>query len=51
MDYIITKKATKNWKIACKMLMCHCSAGRIKLAKKREIHALLLLTGNIGAGM
>lgn len=51
MDYIITKKAAKTWQIAYKMLMCHCSAGRIKLAKKREIHALFLLTDDIGAGM
>lgn len=34
MDYITTKEATKNWGITDRMVVYHCSAGRIKGAKK-----------------
>ncbi|UWD47312.1 hypothetical protein NYR90_12240 [Clostridioides difficile] len=51
MDYITTKQLSKNWKTAYIMAMCHCSAGKIKLAKKMEIHTLLLLTDDIGTGL
>lgn len=34
MDYITTKEAAKNWKITDRMVVYHCSAGRIKGAKK-----------------
>lgn len=34
MDYITTKEATKNWEITGRMVVYHCSAGRIKEAKK-----------------
>ncbi|MGO1042571.1 hypothetical protein ACTPEO_07540 [Clostridioides difficile] len=46
MDYITTKEAVKNWEVAYRMVMYHYSAGRIKLAKKKEILALFLLTDN-----
>jgi len=33
-DYITTKEAAKNWGITERMVVYHCSAGRIKGAKK-----------------
>jgi predicted urease superfamily metal-dependent hydrolase len=33
-DYIMTKEAAKNWGITDRMVVHHCSAGRIKEAKK-----------------
>lgn len=33
-DYIATKEAAKNWGITDRMVVYHCSAGRIKGAKK-----------------
>jgi len=33
-DYITTKEAAKNWGITGRMVVYHCSAGRIKGAKK-----------------
>ncbi len=33
-DYITTKEAAKNWGITDRMVVYHCSAGRIKGAKK-----------------
>lgn len=33
-DYITTKEAVKNWSITDRMVVYHCSAGRIKGAKK-----------------
>jgi predicted urease superfamily metal-dependent hydrolase len=43
MDYITTKEAAKNWGITDRMVVYHCSAGRIKEGKKREIHGLFPL--------
>ncbi len=43
-DYITTKEAAKNWGITDRIVVYHCSAGRIKEAKKWEIHGLFLLT-------
>ncbi|MDQ0091372.1 putative urease superfamily metal-dependent hydrolase [Paenibacillus anaericanus] len=34
MDYITTKEAAKNWGITDRMVVYHCSFGRIKGAKK-----------------
>lgn len=34
MDYITTKETAKNWEITDRMVVYHCSAGRIKGAKK-----------------
>lgn len=34
MDYITTKEAAKNWGITDRMVVYHCSSGRIKGAKK-----------------
>ena len=34
LDYITTKEAMKNWGITDRMVVYHCSAGRIKEAKK-----------------
>lgn len=34
MDYITTKEAAKSWQITDRMVVYHCSAGRIKGAKK-----------------
>ncbi len=34
MDCITTKEAAKNWGITGRMVVYHCSAGRIKGAKK-----------------
>lgn len=34
LDYIATKVTAKNWGITDKMVVFHCSAGRIKGAKK-----------------
>jgi len=34
MDYITTKEVAKNWGITDRMVVYHCSAGRIKGAKK-----------------
>lgn len=36
MDYITTKEAAKNWGITDRMVVYHCSAGRIKGAEKTE---------------
>lgn len=36
-DYIMTKEAAENWGITDRMVVYHCSAGRIKGAKKWEI--------------
>ena len=33
-DYITTKEAAKNWGITDRMVVSHCSVGRIKGAKK-----------------
>ncbi|MFD3157964.1 helix-turn-helix domain-containing protein [Haloimpatiens sp. FM7330] len=33
-DYITTKEAAKNWGITDRMVVYHCSNGRIKEAKK-----------------
>jgi hypothetical protein len=33
-DYITTKEAAKNWGITGRMVVYHCTAGRIKGAKK-----------------
>jgi hypothetical protein len=33
-DYITTKEAAKNWGITGRMVVYHCSAGRIKGAEK-----------------
>ncbi len=44
MDYMTKKEATKNWGITDRMVVYHCSAGRIKGAKKWGIHGLFLLT-------
>lgn len=43
-DYITTKEAAKNWGITDRMVVYYCSAGRIKEAKKWEIHGLFRLT-------
>lgn len=34
MDYLTTKDAAKNWEITDRMVVYHCSAGRIKGAEK-----------------
>lgn len=34
MDYITTKEAAKKWGITGRMVVYHCSAGRIKGARK-----------------
>jgi hypothetical protein len=34
MDYITTKEAARNWEITDRMVVYHCSAGRINGAKK-----------------
>ncbi|WHH59451.1 helix-turn-helix domain-containing protein [Petroclostridium sp. X23] len=34
MDYITTKEAAKNWGITDRMVVYHCSGGRIQGAKK-----------------
>lgn len=44
LDYITTKEAAKAWGITDRMVVYHCSAGRIKGAKKWETHGLSLLT-------
>lgn len=33
-DYVTTKEAAENWGITDRMVVYHCSAGRIKGAKK-----------------
>lgn len=43
-DYITTKEAAKNFRITNKMVVYHCSAGRINGSKKRKIHDLFRLT-------
>ncbi len=34
MDYITTKETVKNWGITDRMVVYHCSTGRVKGAKK-----------------
>ena len=34
MNYITTKDAANNWKITDRMVLYHCSIGRVKEAKK-----------------
>ena len=54
-DYITTKEAAKNWGITDRMVVYHCSVGRIKGAKKMgntwlvPVDAKNQLTDDIGA--
>ena len=43
MKYITTKEAAKKWGVTDRMVVYHCSAWRIKGAKKWEIHGLFRL--------